>query len=73
MTTVGDLRELLADPDLDPAMPLRVSTSYRHSSWEWDLVGANGTLSGQGWHLTLELAPPGTVEVTEDVETGGHL
>jgi hypothetical protein len=55
--TVGDLREIINDPDISDDTPLRLLTTIhgKMSRWEWDLVGAYGTLAGEDRALTLQL------------------
>lgn len=55
--TVGDLREIINDPDIPDDAPVWVHTTIQGkvSSWDWELIGAHGTLAGEGKRLTLQL------------------
>jgi hypothetical protein len=55
--TVGELREIINDPDIPDNTPLRLLTriSGKFSSWEWELTGAHGTLAGEDRNLTQQL------------------
>lgn len=55
--TVGELREIINDPDLPGDTPLWVHTTMQGkiSSWDWELIGAHRTPTGDETHLMLDL------------------